>query len=153
MEPAPFPAVVADAAGSAAASAGCCREAVAAAAAAAARAALCSESFFCCWSATLSAPSPLNLARFAFLDLSFSACCGAEFFLDDWKAGKIRIAGVDETRELFEYSGNHYEWAMKTFAKPGAPFSIFYAAAVDDSVWISPNIPKTIEGWIRNALE
>lgn len=47
--------------------------------------------------------------------------------------------------------GRDQGWTLKMFAKPGAPYSVFYAVAVDDVVWISPNIPARLAAWIGDV--
>ncbi len=78
--------------------------------------------------------------------------CGFETLLDFWKDGTLRMAGIYETQELFDFSREDPEWAMKMFVKPGAPYSIFFAVSVDDVVWISPNTPKRVATWIKNVF-
>ena len=78
--------------------------------------------------------------------------CGFEALLDFWKDGALRMAGVYETQELFEFSRAHPEWTMNSFVKPGAPYSVFFAVGVSDVIWVSPKTPKRITEWVRATL-
>jgi hypothetical protein len=81
---------------------------------------------------------------------------GIEFLLDHWKHGTLRMAGVYETDAIFHHARHadeNYEWHSKTFAKPGAPWSIFYAVVVSDVGWISPAVDGVCARWIRNCLD
>lgn len=78
--------------------------------------------------------------------------CGFEALLDFWKDGTLRMAGVYETQDLYDFSRENPEWATKMFVKPGAPYSVLFAVAVSDVVWVSPNTPKRVEKWIKNIF-
>ena len=84
---------------------------------------------------------------------------GIDFLLDDWKSGQIRMAGVFETQEVFDHARNNYPWHLKTFVKPGAPWSIFYAVVIlradgsPDVGWISPAVDRVRARWIKAALD
>jgi hypothetical protein len=89
-----------------------------------------------------------------------STCpCGFYDLLDDWKDGRVRLAGVFETETVFDHARNNHDWHMKTFAKPGAPWSIFFCVAVvskdgnPDVGWISPEVDSICARWIRNVLD
>jgi len=84
---------------------------------------------------------------------------GIEFLLDDWKSGRIRMGGVLETQEVFDHSGENREWHCKTFAKAGAPWSIFYAVVIltaegtPDVGWTSPAVDRVCCRWVRSLLD
>lgn len=69
---------------------------------------------------------------------------GIESVLDSWKSGRILMAGVFETQEVFDHRLEHGDWHLKTFVKPGAPWSIFYAVVILRADG-SPDV-----GWIRS---
>ena len=82
-----------------------------------------------------------------------------EFMLDDWKEGRLRMAGVMETPQVFDHAHAHGDWHMQNFAKPGAPWSIFFGGMLvsEDGIpqfgWISPSVDRRCVPWIRRALD
>lgn len=84
---------------------------------------------------------------------------GIESVLDSWKSGRILMAGVFETQEVFDHRLEHGDWHLKTFVKPGAPWSIFYAVVIlradgsPDVGWISPAVDRVRARWIKAALD
>ena len=84
---------------------------------------------------------------------------GIEFLIDDWKSGRILMAGVFETQEVFDHGLEHGDWHTKTFVKPGAPWSIFYTVVIlradgsPDVGWISPAVDRVCARWIKSALD
>ena len=86
--------------------------------------------------------------------------CGFPFLLNFWVKARIRMAGVYETQAVFEHAKHNTEWHQKTFVKPGAPYSVFYALTVvhaetgnPDVGWISPSIDSNLIPWIKLALD
>lgn len=76
-----------------------------------------------------------------------SSWYGNEFMLDDWKAGRLRFAGVCETKKMYEHATWNFRWHATNFVKPGAPWSIFFAAtSVADN-----GTPEV--GWISSELD
>jgi len=79
--------------------------------------------------------------------------------LDDWKHGQLLMAGVFETRRIFAHAKCNSDWHLQTFAKPGAPWSIFFAVVAvslegtPESGWVSPAVDATRAGWIRKTLD
>ena len=84
---------------------------------------------------------------------------GFDDLLGDWKGGRIRLAGVFETEAVFDHARENHDWHMKTFAKPGAPWSIFFcvtAVSADghpEVGWISPAVDRICARWIRSVLD
>lgn len=79
--------------------------------------------------------------------------------LDDWKHRRVLMVGVYETRAIFDHARIDPGWHTRNFAKPGAPWSIFFglmAVSRDGTPevgWVSPNVDDKIATWIRKTLD
>ena len=75
---------------------------------------------------------------------------GFDDLLGDWKGGRIRLAGVFETEAVFDHARENHDWHMKTFAKPGAPWSIF-SVSPRSRLTVIPKLGGSRRRWIGSV--
>jgi len=73
-----------------------------------------------------------------------------------WKNKELHMIGLVETQKVFDVlrEEQNYDWTMNAFAKPGAPYSIFFAVFIPYiGHWISPSMPPEVKALVERRIK